>query len=136
MYRNHKQIFKMESKIEEAKAKKNSGKYNCAQAVACTYCQQFGISEEQMSALTSGYGLGLGNMTGTCGALLGAGAIAGLKSSDRFEAMKTMKRIMEKFHDRNSTTICGELKGVKTGHKLRECIDCVADAAEFLEEEL
>ena len=126
----------MESRTEEAKAKKASGKYNCAQAVACTYCDLVGMSADQIGAITSGFGTGMGNMKGTCGAIVGAGVIIGMKCGDRIKAMKAMKRVMDKFQERNSSTICGELKGITTGHKLRECNDCVADAAEFLEDEL
>jgi hypothetical protein len=37
----------MESRIEKAVMKKKNG-YNCAQAVACTYCDYAGCSEEEM----------------------------------------------------------------------------------------
>ena len=124
----------MESRIEEARAKKASGKYNCAQAVACTYCDVVGMSPEQIQAVTAAFGTGMGNMQGTCGALVGAGVIIGLKTGDRVQAMKAMRRVMDKFHERNSSTICCELKGITTGHKLRDCNDCVSDAAEFLED--
>ena len=125
-----------ESRIEEARARKASGKYNCAQAVACTYCDLAGMSQEQISAVTAGFGVGMGNMQGTCGALVGTGVIIGLKTADRIQAMKAMKRVMDKFQARNSSTICCALKGIGTGRKLRDCNDCVADAAEFLEDEL
>ena len=126
----------MESRIEEAKAKKASGKYNCAQAIACTYCDLTDMNQQQISAVTAGFGVGMGNMQGTCGALVGAGVIIGLKTADRIQAMKATKRIMDKFQARNSSTTCCELKGIGTGRKLRDCNDCVADAAEFLEDEL
>jgi len=47
-----------------------------------------------------------------------------------------MKLVMDKFKARNGAIQCRQLKGVDTGHVLRECPDCVADAAEFLEEVL
>lgn len=40
------------------------------------------------------------------------------------------------FQQRNGATQCKLLKGVGTKVVLRECPDCVADAAEFLEEQL
>lgn len=122
--------------IEEARGKKASGKYNCAQAVACTYCHAAGLDEEQAGRITNGFGIGMGNMHGTCGAIIGTGVIVGLCSKDRFEAMKAMKRIMEKFQNRTGATRCGDIKGLFGGPRLRECPDCVADAAEFLESEL
>ena len=50
--------------------------------------------------------------------------------------MKAQRGVMTKFQERNGATQCRLLKGVGTGCVLRECPDCVADACEFLEEEL
>jgi bacterioferritin-associated ferredoxin len=47
-----------------------------------------------------------------------------------------MRQIMTQFQQRNGATQCKMLKGVGTGVVLRQCTDCVADAAEFLEEQL
>ena len=60
----------MKSRIEEARA--NKATMNCAQAVACTYCDLIGVSREEAARLCSGMGGGMGTMEGTCGALLGA----------------------------------------------------------------
>ena len=105
----------MESRIQQAFEKKASGRYNCAQAVACTYCDIVDMDEETMRDVTNAFGVGMGNMEGTCGALVGAGIILGMKTHDRAKA------------------ICNQLKGIKTRCPLRQCNDCVADAAEFLE---
>ena len=50
--------------------------------------------------------------------------------------MKQMRQIMTKFQARNGATQCKLLKGIGTGIILRACPDCVADAAEFLEEQI
>ena len=47
-----------------------------------------------------------------------------------------MRQIMTKFQERNGATQCKLLKGIGTKVVHRECPDCVADAAEFLEEQL
>ena len=47
-----------------------------------------------------------------------------------------MKQVMMRFKERNGATQCRLIKGVDTGIVLRECPDCIADAAEFLEESL
>lgn len=120
----------------EAADKKKSGKYNCAQAVICTYCDKMGVNEEQACAMGSAFGVGMGNMEGTCGALVGAGIVLGMCVKDRAKAIKKMRQIMEKFQKRNGATQCKVLKGTETKKVLRECADCVADAAEFLEEEI
>ncbi len=124
----------MESRKEIAAGKKASGQYNCAQAVATTYADKMGISEEQAMAMTSAFGTGMGNMEGTCGALVGAGVVAGMITNDRIAARKQMKQMMEKFQQRNGATVCKLLKGVGTGKVLRECNLCVRDGAEFLED--
>ena len=98
-------------------------------------------------------------MEGTCGALVGAGLVLGLVNKDKVKSMKQMRQIMTKFQERNGATQCkllkgrsseshqaclngrvvtdfDKVKGVGTKVVLRECPDCVADAAEFLEEQL
>ena len=47
-----------------------------------------------------------------------------------------MKQMMTQFQQRNGATQCKLLKGIGTEVFLRECPGCVADAAEFLEEQL
>lgn len=126
----------MESRKEAAVARKRSGQYNCAQAVACTYCDLAGLDEETMRQAASAFGLGMGCMEGTCGALTGAGVVLGLVCKDRAQSMPAMKGVMARFRERNGATICKELKGIESGTVLRACNDCVADAAEFLEEAL
>ena len=36
--------------------------YNCTQAVACAFCGEFGVSEEEMYKIAEGFGLGMGMM--------------------------------------------------------------------------
>ena len=124
----------METRKYIAAEKKRS--LNCAQAVICTYCDLVGLSEETAQDIAGAFGSGMGNMEGTCGSLVGAGMVIGLAAKDRHLARARMKEVMEKFQERNGATRCRLLKGVGTGKPLRSCEDCVADAAEFLEEVL
>lgn len=125
------------SKKQLAREMKLSGKWNCAQSVACTYCSDVNCPEDAMAAMGAAFGTGMGCLEGTCGALVGAGLVLGLHhGGNRPAAMKAMRRVMDKFQARNGATICKQLKGVATGCPLRDCADCVADAAEFLESEL
>ena len=82
------------------------------------------------------FGSGMGNMEGTCGALVGTGIVLGMATKDKATARKGMRQIMTQFQQRNGATQCKMLKGVGTGVVLRQCSGCVADAAEFLEEQL
>ena len=78
----------------------------------------------------------MGTMEGTCGALVGAGTILGLKINDRVKARAARKTIMTRFKEKNGATVCAQLKGIDTGIPLRDCNGCCADAAELLEQEL
>ena len=126
----------METRKHIAAEKLENGTHNCAQAIICTYADLIGIDEETGRNLGNAFGGGMGNMEGTCGALVGAGIVLGLDKKERVGARKAMRRIMTQFQQRNGATQCKKLKGVGTGVVLRQCTDCVADAAEFLEEQL
>lgn len=126
----------METRKHLAAEKKRCNSHNCAQAVVCTYCDIVGLPEDVAMDIAGAYGTGMGNMEGTCGALVGAGMIVGLATKDRNLSRSRMKRIMTDFQQRNGATRCSLLKGVGTGKVLRECCDCVADASEFLEKVL
>ena len=68
------------TRIEETIKRHDKG-YNCAQAIACTYCDLVGMDEETMFKVAEGLGLGVGCMEGTCGAITGACILAGCKNS-------------------------------------------------------
>lgn len=119
---------------EAAAFKKQSGQCNCAQAVISTYADLAGIDENLAMQLGNAFAAGMGNTEGTCGALVGAGIILGLVNQNKIKSTKGMHQIMEKFQKRNGATQCKLLKGMENGVVLRSCPDCVADAAEFLEE--
>ena len=126
----------MKTRKEIAAEKKRCNSHNCAQAILHTYADMAGLSEGEAMIIAGAFGGGMGNMEGTCGALVGAGLVLGLVNKDRVKSMKHMRRIMNKFQERNGATQCKLLKGVGTKDMLRACPDCVADAAEFLEDEL
>ena len=119
-----------------AAEKKRCGTHNCAQAILNTYADIASINEETAMNIVNAFGAGMGNMEGTCGGLVGAGLVLGLVNKDKAKSMKQMRQIMNKFQERNGATQCKLLKGVGTKVVLRDCPDCVADAAEFLEEML
>lgn len=100
----------------------------------CTYHDFAGMEEETIKNAGNAFAAGMGNMEGTCGAIIGAGIILGLATQDKAKSVKGMRQIMDKFKQRNGATQCKLLKGVGTGKVLRECPLCVADASEFLEE--
>lgn len=134
----------METRIAHADELHKKG-FNCAQAVACTYCDLVGVSEVEAFRAMEGFGLGMGGMQGTCGALSGAVYLAGLKLScanvdaptSKGATYKVSKDILERFNAMNSSTTCFELKGVGTEHGvLRACPGCIEDACKIVEEVL
>ena len=130
----------MESRKNIAIEMHNKG-YNCAQSVALTYADLVDMKPEQLFRITEGFGLGGGNMQGTCGAISGALALIGLlNSSGDLENPTTKaktyglnKEILENFKNRNGSVICHELKGIGNGKVLRSCPDCIMDACKFFE---
>ena len=124
----------METKKFEAAEKKRSGQCNCAQSVICSYCDRMDIDEQTALNIGNSFAAGMGNMEGTCGALVGAGVVLGLVNKDRAKSVREMREIISKFQERNGATQCKVLKGIESGNVLRECPDCVADACEFLED--
>ena len=136
-----KEIKDMETRVEKTIERHNKG-YNCAQAVACTYCDLVGMDEETMFKATEALGLGMGGMEGTCGAVTAACVIAGAKNStvemggpgSKGATYKISKDIVRRFKEESGSVICKELKGVETGTPAKACPDCVKDAARILEE--
>lgn len=126
----------MDTRKHIAAEKKRCGSHNCAQAITHTYADIIGLDNDTSMNIACAFGAGMGNMEGTCGALVGAGMVLSYAFQDKAKAMTAMRRVMNRFQERNCATQCKLLKGVGTKKVLRECPDCVADAAEFLEEEI
>lgn len=124
---------------EKATELHNSG-YNCCQAVACAFAQKLGIGEETLFKIGEGFGLGMGAMNCTCGAISGAVMLAGLKNSGgtsqrtKAATYKLAAKIIDEFKAKNQSVICRELKGVDTGNILRSCSGCIEDAVKIAEE--
>ena len=119
-------------------------KYNCCQAVACSFCKEIGVDEETLFRAGEAFGLGMGCMNGTCGAVSGAVMLAGFKNSDgclenpgtKADTYKLSREILKRFEEKNGTIICRELKGIDTGKVIRTCPGCIEDAVEIAQEVL
>ena len=124
----------------EAKARHDRG-FNCCQAVACTYCDLFGMDEETAFKACEAFGAGMGGMEGTCGAVSGAVFLAGLKNScgdlekpvSKRKTDQFSRAITAKFREKNGSLVCRDLKGIETGTPLRSCEGCILDAAALVE---
>lgn len=113
--------------------------YNCAQAVICALASRLGIDADAAFRLAEGFGLGMGGMTETCGAISGAVMAAGQAMStgtadptSKGRTYQLSREIARRFHEKNGTTVCRELKGVGTDHgPLRPCPGCIDDAIDI-----
>ena len=105
----------METRKHLAAEKKRQNTHNCAQAVVCTYCDLVGLDAQTALDIAGAYGTGMGNMEGTCGALVGGGMVIGLATKDRVKSRARMKEMMEKFQARNGATQCRLLNVAHTG---------------------
>lgn len=129
---------------EELAISNHNKKFNCAQAVACTFSNEIGVDESTLFRACEGFGLGMGCMDGTCGALTGAITLAGFKNSDgnmahpssKAATYKLSQELIIKFKEKTGSTICKEIKGIETGKVLRSCSDCIIGGVEVVEEVL
>ena len=106
---------------------KRSGKCNCCQAVTKVLADTVSTDEEDLMQLTSAFAAGMGCMEATCGALIGACMVAGLKSQGK-GSPRLAKEILTNFKEKSGATICKDLKGIGSGKVLCECNDCVKNA--------
>lgn len=116
--------------------------YNCSQSVGGAFCDMTCLDDSEMFRVMAGFGLGMGGMEGTCGAVSAGVAVIGLlmNSGDvndvkqKVSIHKVAKEYTGRFEEKNQSIVCRDLKGVQTGVKLRSCDGCIMDAVEILEE--
>ena len=121
------------TRIENAVYLKANGLANCAQAVVKSYGDLTNLDEETLNALASGFGQGMGCLESTCGALIGANIILGLKNDSTIQTKALSKLLLKDFEKASGATICKDLKGIETGKVLCSCNDCVKNACQALE---
>lgn len=120
-------------KKEKAVELKHSG-YNCAQAVLCVFTDETGIAEDFLKRIGAGFGVGMGCMEATCGALIGAEILMGLEKYKGKPVLRAAKEMHQAFAEKCGASICKDLKGRDTGKVICECDDCVRHAVELAEE--
>ncbi len=104
------------SKIERAVSLFNDG-FACSQAILATYGEDYGLDRQTAFRLGEGFAGGMGGLELTCGAVIGAFMVIGLKhgrtlASDRRAKVKTAKLVREfvkRFEARHETTVCSSL---------------------------
>lgn len=95
--------------------------YNCAQAVACAFCDVTGLTMEESARMASSFGGGLGRLREVCGTVSGAalvlGIVEGYSDPGDYGAKKAhyarVQAFARRFQAENGSIICRELlKGV------------------------
>ena len=100
---------------------------NCCQAVVRAFADTVSLDEATLTSLAAGFGSGMGTMEGSCGALVGAVMVAGLRTGGS-GTMALSRRILPRFRELCGAPICRELTGVDTGKPRCSCEDCVRNA--------
>jgi C_GCAxxG_C_C family probable redox protein len=117
----------IDEKKEYAANLKLSGQANCSQAVLLALQDETGLDETTSKALGAGFCAGMGNMNGTCGALIGAIMAAGLKTKG-VATLKSARLMNEEFARLSGALKCRDLKSLTDGKPLCPCDDCVRNA--------
>ena len=120
------------NRCEYAVELKHKG-YNCAQAVLCAFADELDLSEEELKKFGASFGVGMGCMEATCGALVAAGMILGLKKYEGKPILRDANDIHRQFSDLCGASLCKDLKGRDTGVVICECDDCVRNAVKLIE---
>lgn len=117
----------LKERADKAVELKVAGGYNCSQAVTAALADETDLTEGQLKNITAGFCAGMGNLEATCGALIGAGMIAGLKTEGK-GTLPVARQIQETFRDRCGAIKCKDLKTITDGKPLCPCEDCVCNA--------
>ena len=127
--------------------------YNCAQAVAVSFCDRTGMDEKTAARMASAFGGGMGRMREVCGAVSGMYMVLGLLYGYDTPGDDAAKKVLyhdvqalaEKFREMGGSIICREiLKNPPSDpnptprseefYKMRPCDRMVFTAARLLDE--
>ena len=114
-------------RAQKAVELKTMGGYNCSQAVTAVLADQTSLTQEQLKQVSAGFCAGMGNLEATCGAIIGAGMIAGLKTEGK-GTLPVSRKIQETFKERCGAIKCKDLKTITDGKPLCPCEECVRNA--------
>jgi len=96
----------MESKENKALIAFRSG-LNCSQAVVTAYSEELGFDQNMASAISTGFGGGMGRLQATCGAVTGSFMVLGMVNSKKFADNNARKEetysMIRKFNDKFKT---------------------------------
>ena len=140
--------------IEENAVSLFKGGLNCSQSVLTAYSEEFGFDKGLASAISCGFGGGMGRLQETCGAVTGAFMALGIYNCKKYTGNKDrkektysmVKEFNKKFKTIHATTNCRLLLGADLNfpegqkyvneHNLHEiiCEKCIKDAVQIVNE--
>ena len=134
---------KQESEYVEAAAQLQKNGHNCAQAVAVAFQEDVQVDPSLLFKIAEGFGRGMGNTEGTCGALSGAIMVISFLNSggDPHQVTKQATYAIggtayQDFIARTGSIVCKELQGLDTGVPLCSCEKCIEEAVKITYEVL
>ncbi|MBQ2601975.1 MAG: C_GCAxxG_C_C family protein [Oscillospiraceae bacterium] len=102
--------------------------YNCAQAVTAALAHDTELDADFLNKVSAGFCAGMGTMEATCGALIGAGMIAGARTEGA-GTLRYTRRLLNSFKEKCGAVTCKDLKSLQEdGKPLCPCEDCVRNA--------
>jgi C_GCAxxG_C_C family probable redox protein len=130
-----------------------SHKMDCAQSVLTSFCGEFGLEKGLALKIARGFGGGMGQTKGTCGAVTGSYMVLGLAfkpsgdyMKDRANMTAAMTEFRKRFKQLHGSLSCADLTGYdltkpEEAAKAQDnnvfsdvCPGLVRDAAKILEE--
>lgn len=130
--------------------------YNCAQSVVLAFEDVLPLNENQLAALSSSFGGGMGRLREVCGAVSGMFMVAGflrgstspVDAASKAEHYALIQQLAGDFKEKHNTIICRELlnidadgnpvpsKRTESYYASRPCEQFVYDAAEIIDQYL
>ncbi len=108
--------------------------HNCCESVVKSFSDLIELDEDEIRKITSGFAIGMGCFTSTCGALIGANIVLGLLNNTNLRTPTLSAKLLNRFKELSGDVTCRVLKGIETGKVLCSCNDCVKNAVVALEE--
>lgn len=116
--------------------------YNCAQAVALSFCEEIGLDTATVKRATEGFGAGMGGCDQTCGALSGAVFVVSLLTADPTDPVSkkatyaVCEDLSRRFVAACGSGICRTIKGLDGGNPLCSCDECIACGVRLVEDRM
>ncbi len=116
--------------------------FSCSQSVVLAFADELGLDKRQAAAVASGFGSGMGDTNGTCGALSGAIMALNMKNAgadpdgkgNKPQIYAKVRELKAEFRAKMGSDVCGNLikSTIEKGKPKREnCALCVKTATEL-----